>query len=104
MSETGAQRDGTGGSRKALWLLLLPAVLYCAAPVVADRIEPRVFGVPFLLAWVVMATVLSPLIIWAAARRDPLYRSGASEPIPADRQDGEDGQDKPGASDTEGTA
>lgn len=101
MSDTGAERDGTGGSRKALWLLLLPGMLYCAAPVVADRIEPRVFGVPFLLAWVVMATVLSPLIIWAAARRDPLYRSDAPEPIPADRQDGEHGPEAPG---TEGAA
>jgi hypothetical protein len=70
--------------RPALWLLLLPAVFFCAAPLAANRIEPRVLGVPFLLAWVIAATVLSPLVIWAVGRLDPLYRSGADEPIPSD--------------------
>jgi hypothetical protein len=27
--------------RPVLWLLLVPAVLYCAAPLVANRIEAR---------------------------------------------------------------
>jgi len=71
--------------RPALWLLLLPAAFFCAAPLVANRIEPRVLGVPFLLAWTVAATLLSPLVIWAVGRLDPLYRTGAAEPIPADR-------------------
>ena len=70
--------------RRALWLLLVPAVLYCAAPLVANSIEPRIFGVPFLLAWIIAATVISPLVIWVAARLDPAYRTGAIEPIPAD--------------------
>ncbi|MGW8380884.1 DUF3311 domain-containing protein [Streptomyces sp. ODS28] len=68
--------------RHALWLLLVPAALYCAAPLVANRIEPRVLGVPFLLAWIIAATVLSPLVIWLAARLDPAYREGADEPLP----------------------
>ncbi|WP_244900855.1 DUF3311 domain-containing protein [Streptomyces nanshensis] len=70
--------------RRALWLLLVPAVLYCAAPLVADSIEPRVLGVPFLLAWVIMATLVSPVVIWIVARLDPAYRADALEPIPAD--------------------
>jgi len=74
--------------RHSLWLLLVPAVLYCLAPVVADRIEPRVLGVPFLLAWIIAATVVSPLVIWAAARLDPAYRLGALEPIPVDDPSG----------------
>ncbi|OEU94535.1 hypothetical protein DB35_00850 [Streptomyces abyssalis] len=67
-----------------MWLLVVPGVLYCAAPVVANSIEPRILGVPFLLAWIIMATVVSPVIIWVAARLDPAYRADAIEPIPAD--------------------
>jgi hypothetical protein len=70
--------------RPVLWLLLVPAVLYCAAPLVANRIEPRVLGVPFLLAWIIAVTVISPIIIWIVARNDPAYRSDAAEPLPAD--------------------
>jgi hypothetical protein len=77
--------------RRSLWLLLIPGVLYCAAPLVANSIEPRILGVPFLLAWIIMASVVSPLVIWAAARLDPAYRANALEPIPADDQLGDAG-------------
>ncbi|GAB3213415.1 DUF3311 domain-containing protein [Marinactinospora thermotolerans] len=70
--------------RHALWLLLVPAVLYCLAPFVANRIEPVILGMPFLLLWMVAATVISPLVIWLVARLDPIYRAGAPEPVPAD--------------------
>ncbi|MBO8196963.1 DUF3311 domain-containing protein [Streptomyces smyrnaeus] len=70
--------------RPALWLLLVPAVLYCAAPLVANRIEPRVLGLPFLLFWIVAATVVSPLVIWLVSRLDPAFRDGAVEPLPVD--------------------
>jgi len=76
-------------SRRALWLLLVPVVLYCLAPLVANRIEPRVLGMPFLLFWMLAATVLSPLVIWLVARLDPVYRAGAVEPVPADDALGE---------------
>ncbi|QPP10159.1 DUF3311 domain-containing protein [Streptomyces bathyalis] len=94
--------------RRSLWLLLVPGVLYCAAPVVANSIEPRILGVPFLLAWIIMASVVSPPIIWVAARLDPAYRSDALEPIPADDvpgavADGADG-DGPAAGGLRGTA
>lgn len=74
--------------RPALWLLLVPAVLYCAAPVVANSIEPRIFGVPFLLAWIIGATILSPIIIWVVSRLDPLFKADAVEPLPVDDHDG----------------
>lgn len=73
-----------GVARPSLWLLLVPVLLYGLAPLVANRIEPRILGVPFLLAWVIAATVISPLVIWLAARLDPAYRTGAVEPLPAD--------------------
>ncbi|MBO8186236.1 DUF3311 domain-containing protein [Streptomyces spirodelae] len=77
-----------GARRPALWLLLVPAVLYCAAPVVANRIEPRIAGLPFLLFWIVAATVVSPLVIWAVSRLDPAFRQGAVEPLPVDDEGG----------------
>ncbi|MFI6087730.1 DUF3311 domain-containing protein [Streptomyces sp. NPDC051218] len=77
-----------GVARPSLWLLLVPVLLYGAAPFVANRIEPRVLGVPFLLAWVIAATVVSPLVIWLAARLDPAYRTGAVEPLPGDDDEG----------------
>lgn len=100
-------RPGAGGKpgrarRRALWLLLLPAVLFCLAPVVANRVEPRVLGVPFLLLWLLAATVVSPLAIWATARLDPAYRADADEPLPADdpeeprETDASDAPDGPG--------
>ncbi|WP_157872404.1 DUF3311 domain-containing protein, partial [Streptomyces silaceus] len=61
-------------ARPSLWLLLVPALLHGAAPLVANRVEPRVLGVPFLLAWMIAATVVSPLVIWLVARLDPAYR------------------------------
>jgi hypothetical protein len=70
--------------RPALWLLWLPPVMYCLAPVVANRIEPRIFGVPFLIAYLIVVTVLTPIIIAATARRDPRYRANADEPVPVD--------------------
>lgn len=82
------------GRRRSLWLLLVPALLFCAAPLVANRIEPRVLGVPFLLVWIIGATVLSPLIMWTAARLDPAYRSGALEPVPADDPAGATGAEE----------
>lgn len=79
--------------RRSLWLLLVPAVLYGLAPVVANSIEPRILGVPFLLAWIIAATVLSPLVIWLAARLDPAYRADAVEPLPVDNADNADDAD-----------
>ncbi|GAA0471721.1 MULTISPECIES: DUF3311 domain-containing protein [Streptomyces] len=71
--------------RPALWLLLVPAVLYCLAPLVANSVEPRVLGLPFLLFWIVAATIVSPLVIWLVTRLDPAYRTDAAEPLPGDR-------------------
>lgn len=39
----------------------------------ANRIEPVILGVPFLAFWVFVAVILSPLAIWLASRKDPLF-------------------------------
>ncbi|BAW05584.1 DUF3311 domain-containing protein [Nocardia seriolae] len=68
----------------ALLLLSLPGVPYCLAPVVANRIEPRILGIPFLIAYLVAVTILTGPLIWFVARRDPANRSVAPEFVPAD--------------------
>jgi hypothetical protein len=36
----------------------------------ANRVEPRIFGLPFLLAWIVLWIVLTPAFLAAVARLD----------------------------------
>ncbi|WP_067677450.1 DUF3311 domain-containing protein [Nocardia miyunensis] len=69
---------------KILWLLALPGLLYCLAPFVANRIEPRVAGIPFLVVYFLVVTVLTGPVVALVARFDPAYRTGAPEYVPAD--------------------
>ncbi|WP_280270606.1 DUF3311 domain-containing protein [Nocardia wallacei] len=69
---------------RVLWLLALPVSLYCLAPFVANRIEPRVFGIPFLICYLLVVTVSTGPIVGLVARFDPAYREGAAEFVPAD--------------------
>ncbi len=51
-----------------LLLVMLPiAALSVAIPLV-NRIEPRVLGLPFLLFWIVLWVLLTPLALWLFAR------------------------------------
>ncbi|WP_067886260.1 DUF3311 domain-containing protein [Nocardia vaccinii] len=74
------------GRGKILWLLALPGVLYCLAPFVANRIEPRVAGIPFLVVYLLAVTVLTGPLVGLVARFDPVYRAGTPEYVPADDQ------------------
>nr|WP_246461478.1 DUF3311 domain-containing protein [Nocardia transvalensis] len=65
-------------------MLVLPGLLYCLAPFVANRIEPRILGVPFLICYLLAVTVVTGPIVALVARFDPAYRSGAAEFVPAD--------------------
>ncbi|WP_222932849.1 DUF3311 domain-containing protein [Nocardia yunnanensis] len=68
-------------------MLIAPGLLYCLAPAVANRVEPRLLGIPFLVAYLIIVTILTGPVIWLAARLDPAYRSGAAEFVPADAGD-----------------
>jgi type IV secretory pathway TrbL component len=37
--------------------------------VLADRLEPRILGLPFVLAWIVAWVLLTPAFLWVAYRR-----------------------------------
>jgi hypothetical protein len=43
------------------------AALSVAVPLV-NRVEPRLFGVPFLLCWVVAWVLLTPAFLWTIGR------------------------------------
>ncbi|GAB3564589.1 DUF3311 domain-containing protein [Spelaeicoccus albus] len=75
--------------RPALWLLVIPTILYLLTPVVANSIHPILLGMPFIVFYTVVVTVLTWAIIWLTARIDPIYRAGAVEPVPADIAFGE---------------
>ncbi|MGA8100019.1 MAG: DUF3311 domain-containing protein [Candidatus Cybelea sp.] len=43
------------------------AALSVAIPLV-NRVEPRIFGVPFLLGWIVAWVLLTPGFLWTIGR------------------------------------
>lgn len=43
------------------------AALSVAVPLV-NRIEPRILGLPFVLAWIVAWILLTPLFVWGIGR------------------------------------
>jgi hypothetical protein len=64
---------GTPGHRRVLQVLLaaVPAAALTLAIPLVNRVEPRIAGLPFLLAHILFWIVLTPAFLWAA------YRLGA---------------------------
>jgi hypothetical protein len=44
-----------------------PVALSLAVPFV-NRVEPRVFGLPFLLVWIAFWVLVTPLFVWGVGR------------------------------------
>ncbi|MFE2429408.1 DUF3311 domain-containing protein [Streptomyces sp. NPDC059373] len=61
-----------------LWLLGTPIAFLGALPFV-NRVHPTLLGIPFLALWLLAATLLTPLFVWLAARRDPVWQAASSE-------------------------
>jgi hypothetical protein len=51
-------------------LALIPAVALVGAPWFANRLEPRPFGMPFLLAWIVGWILVTSACMWVIGRLD----------------------------------
>lgn len=66
--------------RRSLWWLLVPVVMFTVAIPFANRIEPVIAGLPFLVFWILLSVIVTPVAIWLAARGDHRYRSNAEEP------------------------
>ena len=54
-------------------LALLPVLGILLAPWIANRIEPRIAGMPFLLAWIVGCVLCTSLVMWVVLERDQAY-------------------------------
>ena len=52
------------------FLALLPVIALVGAPFFANRVTPRIFGLPFLLAWTVGAVLLAALVMAIIFRLD----------------------------------
>jgi Protein of unknown function (DUF3311) len=53
--------------------LLLAAVPIAALTIVVplvNRIEPRIFGLPFVLGWIVAWVLITPAFLWSIGRLD----------------------------------
>jgi len=55
---------------RAALALLSPIMLTVAVPF-ANRVEPRVFGFPFLLVWIVVWVAAAPLFLYGVYRLEP---------------------------------
>lgn len=52
-------------------LLLIPFMGLCVLLPLANRIEPYILGVPFLLFWIGLWMILSSVILYIVYRLDP---------------------------------
>jgi hydrogenase-4 membrane subunit HyfE len=52
-------------------LLLIPFIGMCVLLPLANRIEPYILGVPFLLFWVGLWMILSSVILFIVYKLDP---------------------------------
>jgi cation transporter-like permease len=60
-------------------LSLVPFLGLLVGPIFANRVEPLVFGLPFLLAWVVAWVFMSVAIMACVYRLDPDNRQADSD-------------------------
>jgi uncharacterized membrane protein len=53
-------------NRRLLQILLacIPAMALTIATPLANRVEPRIAGLPFFLAYIVLWVLLTPLLMW----------------------------------------
>ena len=56
--------------RRHHFLALLPLAALLGAPFIANRVEPRILGLPFLLAWCVGAVLLTSAVMALIHRLD----------------------------------
>jgi hypothetical protein len=70
----GVQPGEAPARRPWRWLAVVPAAAVLLAPYVANRVEPRILGLPFLLAfitgWVVVTSVVMAVIYQLDDRAD----------------------------------
>ncbi len=66
----------------ALLLGLIPFAAVCFSVSLWDRVDPRILGIPFNMAWLMSWLLLTPLCMWGA------YAIEVRHVNAAERQDG----------------
>jgi len=61
------------GTKIALGFALIPFLMLVLALPFVNRVEPFVFGLPFLLFWIVLWIFLTPFILMAAYWAEKKY-------------------------------
>jgi hypothetical protein len=78
--------------RRYRWLALVPAIAMLGGVPFANRVEPYVLGLPFLLFWIVLWVVLTSVIMWCILVLDRARDRAAGivddESAPAARTEG----------------
>ena len=49
---------------------LIPALALTLGVALVNRLEPRILGLPFVLAWIVVWVLLTPAFMWVAYRSE----------------------------------
>jgi hypothetical protein len=65
-------------------LALLPVLGILLAPWCANRVEPRIAGLPFMLAWIAACVLCTSLVMWYILRRDEAYEAREADTVPGD--------------------
>ena len=61
------------------WLATLPGLLILLGVPFANRVEPRVLGMPFLLAWIVGCVLLTAVVMAVVGRLDDEHAKRARD-------------------------
>lgn len=69
--------------RHGKWLASFPFLGLLVGPVFLNRVTPFIFGLPLLLAWIMLWLLLTPLIMAIVYRLDPTNRPHRREDDPA---------------------
>ncbi|MGA7354926.1 MAG: DUF3311 domain-containing protein [Candidatus Cybelea sp.] len=65
----GASPFSNAGFLRVILAAIPVSALTVAIPLV-NRVEPRIFGAPFLLGWIAIWVLLTPAFLWAIGRLD----------------------------------
>ncbi len=57
-------------ARMRFLLAAIPIVALTIAVPFANRVEPRIAGLPFLLAWIAFWVIVTPLFVWGIGRME----------------------------------
>ena len=55
-------------NRVAVVCAVIPALALTLGVALFDRLEPRIAGLPFVLAWILLWVLLTPAFMWIAYR------------------------------------